>query len=335
MSTTDGVRIFWDSQPSADGYFIYSKTGNTIPYHFVADIPNGEKQVSWMDSQASENQYSYYWVVPYYYTSSWTKVMGNVSNYVYGIKKKRAVIRSLTTLELNAIQAAYSGAPQGFSALPHIPGQYNPYALEINARLARFGARFFGDTGSNTIYLTFPSGWENAPNTSYLLDVMAAEGVKAVFYVTHEYASHNPDLIRRIIREGHEIGNHSYAHPADGIPFMPLAEQMNDALRMQEYMQNNFGYTMRKYNFESSVYSDQSVALMTQMGYEVCFYSFNYSDYDITKPVDPGTVYNMLMAALAPGVVYYLHTVSSGNTQALPAFIRDAKARGYQFAPLP
>ena len=336
-SSVNGVRLFWDSLAGAEGYHIYGRTGSSGAYHFIADVAAASGQVSWLDANASEDTYNFYWVFPYYRNSKGTPVEGKTDRYAYGIKKKRAVIRALSWPELSAIQATYSGQVMGYGApLSNFNARhYCEYALHMNNQLSPFKARFYGDMNSRTVYLTFPCGWENAPNTSALLDAMAAEGVKGVFYVTYEYASRNQGLIWRMIREGHEIGNHSFAHPANGIPTLPLVEQMNDALRLQEYIQNTFGYTMRKYNFESSYWSEQSVALMTQMGYEVCFYSFNYADWDVSKPMASGQVYNMLMTALAPGCVYYLHPVSVGNVQAIPAFIRSAKSQGYTFGLLP
>ena len=341
-SSTSGIRLSWNAVSGANGYHIYGRTGSSGSYHFIATAPASSGQVSWMDTNAPEGTYSFYWVFPYYLNSVGRPVEGSSSSYVYGTRLKKPAppapaIRALSQAELNTIRATYNGASQGYGApLSNFnANHYCDYALYMNNLLSPFGARFYGDMNRKVVYLSFPCGWENAPNTTLMLDAMAAEGVKGVFYVTHEYASRNPALIRRIIAEGHEIGSHSYAHPANGIPSLPLEGQMNDALLMQDYMEKTYGYTMRKYNFESSYWSYQSVALMKQMGYEVCFYSFNYADYDVSKPTPAGTVYSMLMQALAPGCVYYLHPVSVGNTQALPQFIRDAKAMGYTFELLP
>lgn len=242
-------------------------------------------------------------------------------------------IRLLSQEELDQIAASYDSVSKGYGAGAAKRDDKNRSqdALDLQIFLKGLDPTVFGDQDSNTIYLSFSLGWENSPNTSSILDTLSEQGVKAVFYVTHEYASKNPDLIWRMIQEGHEVGNHGYTHPEDGITTLSLNEQMQDTMKMQEYMQTMFGYTMQKYNFSSSEWSAQSVALMTQMGYQVCFYSFNYTDYDVSKPMEGSDVCQLLLDALTPGCIYYLHPVSTGNVAALPEFIEQARLRGYTF----
>ncbi len=278
----------------------------------------------------------------------WTQVIyGDKSGYIYSTFLSENAqqpelitigsIHTVTNTKLNEIAALYDGTALGYGANGSRVDDHNrdQNALDLETRLADFHPIVFGSKDSNTIYLSFSCGWENKPNTATILDTLAAAGVKAVFYINYEYASGNPDLVRRMINEGHEVGNHGYSHPDNGMPSLSLEEQMNDAIRMQAYMYDNFGYTMRKYNFSSSAWSYQSVALMTAMGYQVCFYSFNYADYDVSQPKDPAEVLTMFTDALSPGCIYYLHPVSTGNTAALEPFIQAARDRGYKFGTLP
>lgn len=64
----------------------------------------------------------------------------------------------------------------------------------------------------NRIALTFDDG-PNAKQTGEILDILKQYGVRATFFVVGENAEKNPDLIRRIVEEGHEIGCHTYSHP--------------------------------------------------------------------------------------------------------------------------
>lgn len=274
----------------------------------------------------------------------WTRVLYNgISGYIYSPllsdsapadgSTSVGTIRMLSQEELDIIASSYDGTSKGYGAGPDSRNEQNvsQYALNLQTFLEEFSPVIFGNRDSQIIYLSFSLGWENAPNTATILDTLAEAGVKAVFYVNHEYASRNPDLIRRMIDEGHEIGNHGYSHPDAGIPSLSLSEQMQDAMAMEQYMQDEFGYTMKKYNFSSSEWSTQSVALMTKMGFQVCFYSFNYSDYDVSEQMEGSEVCQMLLDALSPGCIYYLHPVSTGNTAALPDFISQARERGYTF----
>lgn len=276
--------------------------------------------------------------------NSWTQVLyQDKSGYVYSSFLSESAyqpelitigsIHTLSNAELDRIASAYDATPQGFGANGGGADSQNrnQNALNLENTLSEFNPLIFGNKDSNKIYLSFSCGWENEPNTSTILDVLAKTNVKAIFYINHEYASKNSNLVRRMINEGHEVGNHGYSHPDNGMPSLSLTEQMNDAMRMQTYMYDNFGYTMKKYNFSSSAWSQQSVALMTAMGYRVCFYSFNYADYDVNKPMNASDVLAMFTEALAPGCIYYLHPVSTGNTAALADFIHAARNRGYEF----
>ena len=246
-------------------------------------------------------------------------------------------IHTLTDSELADIEANYSTESRGYGAsLNTYSDGKSTYALQMQEELSAIpNVHFFGDTTSNTVYLTFSCGWENDGNTAKLLDTLKENGIHAVFFVTHEYASGNPDLSRRMIQEGHEIGNESYSHPDGGIPSLTLAQQMQDTIDLQNYIQDTFGYTMSKYSFPSSEWSMASVAMLSQMGYDVYFYSFNYSDYDVASPLPVDEVTSMLIQGLTPGCIYFLHPVANSNIAALPGFITAAKTSGYTFGQLP
>src|SRR5690606_37368315 len=74
------------------------------------------------------------------------------------------------------------------------------------------GAIFLGDTTKKELYLTFDNGYENG-YTVKILDVLKEKNVPAIFFVTGHYVKEQPDLLRRMAREGHLIGNHSWSHP--------------------------------------------------------------------------------------------------------------------------
>src|SRR5690625_4374414 len=72
---------------------------------------------------------------------------------------------------------------------------------------------FYADeSGEKTIYLTFDNGYEQG-FTEPILDILQKEDVPATFFVTGHYVKEEPELIKRMIDDGHIIGNHSYHHP--------------------------------------------------------------------------------------------------------------------------
>src|SRR6478735_3617016 len=78
--------------------------------------------------------------------------------------------------------------------------------------LAKYDAFYLGDTNKKNIYLTFDNGYENG-YTPQVLDVLKKRKVPATFFVTGHYLKEEPKLIKRMVKEGHIVGNHSWHHP--------------------------------------------------------------------------------------------------------------------------
>src|SRR5699024_9928088 len=81
-----------------------------------------------------------------------------------------------------------------------------------NQLLEKYGAFYKGNPNDKVVYLTFDNGYENG-YTAKVLDVLKKEEVPATFFVTGHYLESAPDLAKRMVKEGHIIGNHSYTHP--------------------------------------------------------------------------------------------------------------------------
>ena len=86
-----------------------------------------------------------------------------------------------------------------------------PIGPASQAQLAQYDAAYLGDTGSPVIYLTFDAGYENGC-TARILDVLKAHQVPAAFFLVGNYIEKNEDLVRRMVEEGHTVGNHTMHH---------------------------------------------------------------------------------------------------------------------------
>lgn len=78
--------------------------------------------------------------------------------------------------------------------------------------LRQYDAYYLGDTSKKTIYLTFDAGYENG-YTPAILDALKKHNAKATFFVVGNYIETSPDLVKRMVEEGHTVGNHTYHHP--------------------------------------------------------------------------------------------------------------------------
>ena len=182
---------------------------------------------------------------------------------------------------------------------------------------------------SDKIYLTFDEGYENG-YTSRILDILKEKNVKAVFFITYPYAKSEPALVRRMIEEGHTLGNHSTKHLI--YPDMPLTEAAKDLLNLHEYVLAQYGYKMSLFRPPEGAFSEQTLALCKSLNYNVMLWSFAYKDYDTAnQPIAIEALDNMLKKA-HPGEIMLLHAVSRTNSEILGEAIDALRAKDFVFA---
>lgn len=207
----------------------------------------------------------------------------------------------------------------------------NGYKYYQNRWGSEYNAVWLEDTSQKTIYLTFDVGYDEG-NAAKILDTLAEKNVKATFFVTQALVDSEPDTLKRMINEGHTVGNHTISHPSAGEPSLSLEEQVNDILPLEEQVYNETGYEMRYFRYPEGTFSDQSLALLNAMGFTCVFWSFSYKDWDTANQPDQTQALNEMVAQLHPGAVYLLHAVSDTNTAVLGSLIDAAREQGYTFA---
>ncbi|MCI8484597.1 MAG: polysaccharide deacetylase family protein [Lachnospiraceae bacterium] len=203
--------------------------------------------------------------------------------------------------------------------------------MQYQEKYGKYNAYFIKDEPEKkVIYLTLDEGYEYGCSPR-ILDTLKEKNVHAVFFVTESFAKQNPDLVRRMIDEGHEVGNHSVTHPAAGLPSQTLEEQTNEVVGNHNYIKEQFDYDMHLFRYPAGKFNEQSVALLNNLNYKSVFWSFAYLDYDVENQPDPAASLQKLMDCLHPGAIYLLHAESETNTQILGDFIDQARAQGYEF----
>lgn len=203
--------------------------------------------------------------------------------------------------------------------------------LQYQEKYGKYNAYFISDEPEKkVIYLTLDEGYEYGC-TPRILDTLKEKNVHVVFFVTHSYAKQDPDLVQRMIDEGHEVGNHSVTHPAAGLPSQTIEQQTNEVMGNHDYIKEQFGYDMHLFRYPAGKFNEQSVALLNNLNYKSVFWSFAYLDYDVNNQPDPAESLQKIMDKLHPGAIYLLHAESETNTQILGDFIDQARAQGYEF----
>lgn len=230
------------------------------------------------------------------------------------------------TIDLNGLDTTSQDWGQG----SNVDEKNRPTgALLAQEQYGAYNALFIGED-SQTIYLTFDEGYEYGCTES-ILDTLKEKGVKAVFFVTEPYAKSEPELVKRMIEEGHVVGNHSVTHPSAGLPSLSVEKQQNEVLENHQYIKDNFGYDMHLFRYPAGKFSKQSLAIVNNCNYKSVFWSFAYLDYDVNNQPDQTESLKKMVDKLHPGAVYLLHAESKTNAAVLGSFIDQAKAKGYDF----
>lgn len=181
------------------------------------------------------------------------------------------------------------------------------------------------------LYLTFDCGWENG-YTSKCLDILKEKNVPATFFCTLEHIKSTPDLIARMINEGHIVGNHSANHAN----FTEISRQKmaDELLECDNYLRENFGYATSFFRFPEGAYNENALELIDSMGYTSVFWSCAYADWDVNATKGGDYAFETVTARLHPGAIILLHSVSPDNAEALGRIIDFARQNGYEFKAL-
>lgn len=203
-------------------------------------------------------------------------------------------------------------------------------AVSYQEKYGKYHALFLGED-TQKIYLTFDMGYEYGCTES-ILNTLKEKNVKAVFFVTYPYVRDEPELVQRMLDEGHIVGNHSTTHPSAGIPSLSVEGQQKEIMDTHNYVKENFDYEMNLFRFPAGKFSEQSLAVLANCGYTGVFWSFAYLDYDVNNQPDQAKSLQKMKDCLHPGAIYLLHGQSETNAAVLGDLIDAARENGYEVA---
>ncbi|CEN93142.1 delta-lactam-biosynthetic de-N-acetylase [Paraclostridium sordellii] len=192
----------------------------------------------------------------------------------------------------------------------------------------KYGAYYVGDPKEKVIYLTFDAGYESG-NTEKLLDTLKKHKVPAAFFVVDHYLKTNPDMVKRMVDEGHLVCNHSKRHPsmASITDFEKFKEEINS---VEESYKEITGKDMPKF-FRPPMgkFSELSLKYTQDLGYNTIFWSFAYVDWYEDKQPSHEEAKEKIFSRTHPGAIVLLHPNSTTNTEILDEVITHWKKEGY------
>lgn len=184
-------------------------------------------------------------------------------------------------------------------------------------------------TDKKVLYLTFDCGYDNG-NTEKILDTLKEKNVKAAFFCTLDDIKSTPEIIARMIKEGHIVGNHSDSHPS--FPEISRTRMAKEIENCDNYLRTNFGYTSKFFRYPKGEYSENTLDLTASLGYTSVFWSISYADWDTNAQKGGDYAFDTVTSRLHPGGIMLLHAVSSDNAEAMGRIIDYARSQGYEFS---
>lgn len=193
--------------------------------------------------------------------------------------------------------------------------------LRMRCRARRAGRR---------VALTFDDG-PDPQRTPAVLDLLARQGVRATFFVVGARAEAHPELVRRMVAEGHVVGNHSYTH-SWRFPLRSLGRTVEELRRTGEVLHRITGRQPRLFRPPFGVTNPTIARAVRRLGLDPVGWSIRSLD---TMGQSPERVAARILLRLHPGAVILLHDRCAGSERLVGLLVEGLRSRGLEPVTLP
>lgn len=241
-----------------------------------------------------------------------------------------AIGKTVTYLESRAVETASQSSNWGLGFQEEGTRPTGNAGIE---ELKKYNAYYARDTEEKIIYLTFDAGYENG-NMPAILDALKKHGVSATFFVVGNFISDHPDLVKRMVEEGHTIGNHTLTHP-DMSKISTMESFTKELESVEALYQEATGSPMTKfYRPPQGIYSTTNLEMAKELGYHTFFWSLAYVDWYQDKQPTKEEAFEKLLKRIHPGAIVLLHSTSSTNANIMDELLTKWEELGYRFGAL-
>ena len=167
-----------------------------------------------------------------------------------------------------------------------------------------------------------------------IMEMLDRYGVKATFFVVGNYIETSPDLINRMVEEGHIVGNHTYHHP-DMSKISDITSFQKELEDLEALYQQTTGQEMQKlYRPPQGKFSESNLKQASELGYKTVFWSLAYVDWYVDNQPTREEALEKLLPRVHPGAIILLHSTSKTNAEILDEFLTTLEEQGYTFGTL-
>lgn len=177
--------------------------------------------------------------------------------------------------------------------------------------------------------ITFDCAW-GADDIPRILETLRDENVKATFFLVGRWAEKNPEAVRRIAAEGHDVANHSYSHFRMGS--LDLSQIRNEISICTVKLAEISGKRSDLFRPPYGDYNNQVVAAAREMGLYTIQWSVDSLDW---KPgISQAEIKCRIQSKVKPGSIILFHNDTPHTANMLPDVIHSLKSRGYELVPV-
>lgn len=196
--------------------------------------------------------------------------------------------------------------------------------------LAKYDAYYVGDSSQPVIYLTFDAGYESG-DTPAILDALKKHNAPACFFIVSNYIETAPDLVKRMVNEGHIVGNHTSTHP-DMSKISDKAAFEKELKGVEEQFKALTGQELPKfYRPPQGKFSEENLKQAQELGYKTIFWSLAYVDWYADNQPTHDEAFNKLIPRIHNGAIVLLHSTSKTNAEILDELLTKYEQMGYRF----
>ena len=200
-------------------------------------------------------------------------------------------------------------------------------------QLKEYNAYYVGDAGEKKIYLTFDCGYENG-NSPAILDALKKHNAPATFFVVGHFLESAPEIVKRMVEDGHTVGNHTYHH-YDMSKISDPASFQKEMDDVRALFKETTGTEMAMYyRPPQGKYSEENLQMAKDLGYSTFFWSLAYVDWNVDAQPSHEEAFSKLTGRIHPGAVVLLHNTSKTNGEILDELLTKWEEMGYTFGKL-
>ena len=203
---------------------------------------------------------------------------------------------------------------------------------KIAALIAKYNVYWQIPTTQKVVYLTVDEGYEYKQNTLSILNTLKTKGVKATFFITGGYYNSHPELVKKMMAEGHQVANHTINHyRASTVLNQSTQKYIDDVVNLDKLVPG----LVKFHRPPEGGYSERSLKILKDLGYKTVFWSFAYRDWETANQPDPVAAKQKILDNIHPGSILLLHAVSDTNVSILGDVIDGIRAKGYTIQQIP